>query len=76
MTRHNKALRYVMAAIAGVTALILLLPSVQQLLKFGSIAWIDMAFAAALGLGLLVLLEACKPHVRRYTLKFTPRLSA
>jgi len=65
--RHNAALRYVAAAIAGVTALILFLPSAQALLKFGSIAWSDMALALALGACLLLVLEACKPLVRRLT---------
>jgi Ca2+-transporting ATPase len=65
LVRHNAALRYVAAAIIGVTALILFLPSAQVLLKFGSIAWSDMALAMGLGVGLLLLLEACKPLVRR-----------
>ena len=67
LTRHNAALRYVAAAIASVTALILFLPSAQALLKFGSIAWSDMALAVGLGIGLLLLLEACKPLVQRLT---------
>jgi Ca2+-transporting ATPase len=67
LVRHNAALRYVGAAIAGVTALILFLPSAQALLKFGSIAWSDMALAVGLGVGLLVVLEACKPLFRRLT---------
>ena len=41
------------------------LPSAQALLGFGSIAWADMALAVGFGLGLLFLLEACKPMVRR-----------
>jgi Ca2+-transporting ATPase len=65
LTRHNAALRYVALAIAGVTALILFAPQAQALLKFGSIAWNDMALAIGLGAVLLVLLEACKPLVRR-----------
>ena len=70
--RHNTALRYVGAAIIGVTALILFLPSMQALLKFGSIAWRDMALAVVLGAGLLLLLEACKPLVRRLTERASP----
>jgi Ca2+-transporting ATPase len=65
LVRHNWALGYVVAAIGGVTALILLLPSAQQLLKFGSIAWTDMILAIGLGGVLLLLLEGCKPVVRR-----------
>ena len=72
LLRHNAALRYVGAAIVGVTALILFLPAAQTLLKFGSIAWIDMGFAVALGLGLLLLLEACKPFVRRGLVRTAP----
>lgn len=63
--RHNTALRYVVVAIATVTALILFLPQAQLLLKFGSIAWGDMALAIGLGIALFVWLEAFKPVVRR-----------
>jgi Ca2+-transporting ATPase len=65
LVRHNAALRYVVAAIVAVTAAILYLPWAQSLLKFGSIAWGDMGLAAGLGAVLLVLLEGCKPLVRR-----------
>jgi Ca2+-transporting ATPase len=65
LLRNNAALRYVAVAVASVTALILFLPQAQQLLKFGAIAWSDMALALGLGVILLVLLEACKPAVRR-----------
>jgi len=65
LVRHNTALRYVAVAITSVTALILFLPSAQALLKFGSIAWRDMALAAALGIVLLLVLEVSKPLVRR-----------
>jgi P-type Ca2+ transporter type 2C len=67
LVRHNAALCYVAVAISGVTALILFLPQAQLLLKFGSIAWSDMALAVGLGVFLLVLLESCKPLVRRLT---------
>jgi Ca2+-transporting ATPase len=65
LVRHNVVLRYVATAIVSVTALILFLPSAQALLKFGSIAWSDMALAVGLGLGLMLLLEAGKPLVGR-----------
>jgi Ca2+-transporting ATPase len=65
--RHNAALRYVAAAIASVTALILFLPSAQALLKFGSIVWSDITLAVGLGVGLLLVLEACKPLARQRT---------
>lgn len=70
--RHNAALRYVAVAISGVTALILFLPQAQVLLKFGSIAWRDMALAVGLGIVLLVLLEGCKPLVRRLAAWVSP----
>lgn len=65
--RHNAALRYVAVAIVGVAALILFTPQAQTLLKFGSIARSDMILAVGLGMVLLVLLECCKPFVRRLT---------
>jgi Ca2+-transporting ATPase len=71
LLRHNAALRYVGVAIVGVTALILFLPAAQTLLKFGAIAWIDMVLAVGLGLALLLLLEACKPFVRRGLVRAT-----
>lgn len=70
--RHNAALRYVAVAIGGVTALILFLPSAQTLLKFGSIVWSDMGLAIGLGVGLLLILEACKPLVRRFMGQASP----
>ncbi|CAN5340993.1 HAD-IC family P-type ATPase [soil metagenome] len=72
LVRHNAALRYVAGAITAVTALILFLPQAQALLKFGSIAWSDMALAVGLGSVLLVLLEGCKPVVRRLTPRAAP----
>jgi Ca2+-transporting ATPase len=72
LTRRNAALAYVAAAITSVTTLILFVPWAQTLLKFGSIAWLDIALAAALGIGLLLALEACKPLVRRVTRRVAP----
>ena len=73
LLRRNAALHYISAAIISVTALILFVPSAQTLLKFGSIAWSDMALAVGLGVGLLLLLEACKPLVRRLATRVVPR---
>lgn len=67
LVRHNAALRYVIVAIAGVSALILFLPQAQVLLKFGSIRGGDMVLAVGLGAVLLIVLEACKSTVRRLT---------
>jgi Ca2+-transporting ATPase len=72
LVRHNAALRYVAAAITAVTGLILFLPQAQTMLKFGSIAWSDMALAIGLGVMLLVLLEGCKPLVWRMTALVSP----
>lgn len=66
-TRKNNALLYVVLIVLGVTALILLLPAAQDLLKFGLITWADMGLAAALGIALLFVLEVCKPLMHRYT---------
>jgi P-type Ca2+ transporter type 2C len=63
--RHNAALRYVVVAIVAITSVILFWPHAQVLLKFGSIASGDMALAAGLGIILLIVLEGCKPVVRR-----------
>ncbi len=63
MLRHNVALRYVFAAVLMITSAILLWPRAQVLLKFGSVAWTDMALAAGLGAVLLIVLELCKPRV-------------
>ncbi len=65
ITRRNSALAYVLTVITGVTVLILALPQAQELLKFGSIAWVDMVLALGLGVGLLLFLEGCKPIMRR-----------
>ncbi|MEG8046107.1 cation-translocating P-type ATPase [Sphingomonas aerolata] len=67
LVRHNAALRYVVAAIVCVTGLILFLPRAQILLKFGLIAWSDMTLALGMGIGLLAILEACKPLIRKAT---------
>jgi Ca2+-transporting ATPase len=67
LVRHNAALRYVVAAIVCVTGLILFLPRAQMLLKFGLIAWSDMTLALGMGIGLLAILEACKPLIRKAT---------
>jgi P-type Ca2+ transporter type 2C len=65
IVRHNAALRYVVVAIFAITGVILFWPSAQELLKFGSVTWADMALAAGLGVTLLVVLEGCKPVMRR-----------
>jgi len=72
LARHNAALRYVVLSVVAVTGAILFWPRAQALLKFGSIAWSDMAMAAGLGVVLLVLLEGCKPIVSRALSRLKP----
>jgi Ca2+-transporting ATPase len=67
---RNTALRNIAITITGVTALILLLPSAQIVLKFGSIAWSDVGLALGLGAVLFVLVEGSKPAFRRLTVDF------
>jgi Ca2+-transporting ATPase len=61
LVRNNTALRYVVVAVLAITGVILFWPHAQALLKFGSIAWSDMALAFGLGVVLLIVLEGCKP---------------
>ena len=61
----NNALRYVLATIVVITGLILTIPIVQRQLKFGSIAWQEMALALGLGILLFFILETCKPLAKR-----------
>ncbi|MEO8307351.1 MAG: cation-translocating P-type ATPase [Pseudomonadota bacterium] len=64
---QNAALRYVLGAIVVISSLIFFLPAAQTLLKFGSITWNDLAFALGLGIGLMMILELCKPLAIRMT---------
>ena len=72
LIRRNTALRYVVAAVVLISIAILLWPRAQGLLKFGSIAWTDIALAIGLGVVLLIILEICKPIAGR--LLAMPRL--
>lgn len=62
--RTNSALRYVLASVCAITALILFWPATQRLLQFGSIAWSDMAMAAGMGLTVLFVLESAKAVIQ------------
>ncbi len=64
-TRKNVALRYVLAAVAVVTALIVFVPVLRVLLKFGAPDWTHFAAAVAVGGILLVSLECLKPIASR-----------
>ena len=64
-TRKNVALRWVLGAVAAVSVMILTIPALRTLLKFGAPQWHHLAIAAALGGVLLLLLEAMKPLANR-----------
>lgn len=64
-TRRNVALRYVMGAVISVSVLIMLIPALRSLLKFGLPQWPHLTIASGLGILLLLLLEALKPLVNR-----------
>jgi P-type Ca2+ transporter type 2C len=64
-TRKNVALLYVLLAVAAVSVLIMLVPTLRTLLKFGQPQWLHFGVAAALGAILLLLLEALKPLANR-----------
>jgi Ca2+-transporting ATPase len=65
LSRGNAALRYVLAAIAAVSAAILFIAPVQKLLHFENLKAIDLLLAAAVGVVLLVALELLKPFAKR-----------
>ncbi|MFM9936302.1 MAG: cation-translocating P-type ATPase [Novosphingobium sp.] len=73
LLRPNSALRVVLLAIAVITGTILFIPAAQTLLKFGAIAWSDMALAAGLGALLLALLEAGKLALGRFLARLGER---
>lgn len=66
LLRPNTALRMVLLAVTAITGAILFIPGAQTLLKFGKIAWSDMALAGGLGILLLVLLEVGKVVLGRF----------
>ena len=70
--RHNAALRYVGLAIIAVGALILAIPPIRALLRFGTMTSADLAVGAGLGLALLVVLESCKPLIQRWQVSLLP----
>jgi Ca2+-transporting ATPase len=69
LLRPNTALRMVLLAVGAITVAILFIPAAQALLKFGAIARSDMALAGALGILLLVLLEAGKLGFGRFLIR-------
>jgi Ca2+-transporting ATPase len=66
--QRNVALRYVFAAIAIISAIILSVPAVQAILRFEHLRAVDLAVAAGLGGILFVVLELLKPLAKRVIL--------
>lgn len=65
LIRGNLALRYVLAAVIATAAIILLVPSIRALLKFGPLHFPDLMLAAGAGALLLLILEGSKVLERR-----------
>ena len=63
--RGNTALRYVFAAVIAISALIMLVPQIQKLLRFGHLRAADIGIAVALGVTVFVILEVLKPLAKR-----------
>ena len=63
--QHNKALGYVLGAIALITAIIMFVPAVQSILQFEHLRLVDLAIALGSGGLLFVFLELLKPLARR-----------
>lgn len=65
LVRGNLALRYVLAAVIATGAIILLVPSIRTLLKFGPLHFPDLMLASGAGALLLLILEGSKMLERR-----------
>ena len=63
---RNVALRYVVGAVIVMAALVLMLPPVRDMLKFGPLHGIDLVVIMGADLGLLLGLEAVKMLERRF----------
>jgi Ca2+-transporting ATPase len=60
LVRGNRALRYVIGAVITISAVILLVPPIRTLLRFGPLHGTDLLVASGLVVMLLILLEAVK----------------
>jgi Ca2+-transporting ATPase len=65
LSGKNAALRYVLASIGAVSAMVLLIHPIRAFLKFGALHPIDLAVVAAMGLILFFALEGLKPIATR-----------
>jgi Ca2+-transporting ATPase len=66
LLRHNVSFRYVVAAIVGINALILIVAPLRRLLGFALLGWIEYGVIIAAGILLLLLFELTKRPVRRH----------
>ena len=67
--RGNTALRYVFAAVMAISALIMFVPQIQKLLRFGHLRAADIGIAVVLGVTVFVILEVLKPLAKRAILE-------
>jgi Ca2+-transporting ATPase len=65
LTGRNAALRYVLASVGAVSAVVLLVPSIRGFLKFGILHPIDLGIVTATGLAIFLALEGLKPFATR-----------
>ena len=63
--RGNTALRYVFAAVIAISALIMFVPQIQKLLRFGHLRAADIGIAVAVGVTVFIILEILKPLAKR-----------
>ncbi len=71
--RGNTALRYVFAAVIAISALIILVPQIQKLLRFGHLRATDLGIAVAVGITVFAILEVLKPLAKRAILDGSAR---
>ncbi|MCO5066648.1 MAG: cation-translocating P-type ATPase [Rhizobiaceae bacterium] len=65
LRRPNPALRWILLAVGAIMAASLLVPSLRELFRFGSLHRDDLALALGAGVMVFVLLELAKPLWRR-----------
>lgn len=62
--RANAMLAWILAAVAGILALSLLVPTVRSLFSFGPLHWDDLSLTLGAGATILIVLEAAKTFWR------------
>ena len=63
--RGNAALRYVIGAVVAISVIIVLVPQIRALFRFGMLQGSDFGFVVGLGVSVFVILEALKPLAKR-----------